>query len=78
MGGDLMGTVDKALDHLKLSVNRLEASVASSLSRQGESGLRQAQILELQAECNRLTAVTQQVDKGLERTIDRLKFVLED
>jgi dihydropteroate synthase len=73
-----MGTLDKALDHLKLSVSRLEASVASNLSRQGESGLRQAQILELQAECNRLKAVTQQVDKGLEKTIDRLKFVLED
>ena len=78
LGGDLVGALDKALDHLKLSISRLEASVATSSSRKSESGHRQAQIAELQAECDRLTAVTQQIDKGLEKTIDRLKFVLED
>ena len=43
-----------------------------------ESEQMQAQVKHLQARCDRLLEVTKQVDEGLDKTIDRLKFVLED
>jgi hypothetical protein len=37
----------------------------------------QAQVKQLQARCDRLLDITKQVDEGLDKTIDRLKLVLE-
>ena len=72
-----MSSLDQAINRLQKSVDRLEASISVRASKNSESDGVQAQVKELQARCDRLLEVTQQGDEGLDKTIDRLKFVLE-
>ena len=72
-----MSSLDQAINRLQKSVDRLEASVSVSASKHAGSDEMQAQVKQLQARCDRLLEVTKQVDEGLDKTIDRLKFVLE-
>ena len=73
-----MSSLDQAVNRLQQSVDRLEASINVSTSKNDGSEEIQAQVKQLQARCDRLLDVTQQVDEGLGKTIDRLKFILED
>ena len=72
-----MSSLDQAINRLQQSVDRLEASINVSASKNDESGEMQKQVKQLQARCDRLLEVTKQVDEGLDKTIDRLKLVLE-
>ena len=73
-----MSSLDQAVNRLQQSVDRLEASISVSPSKNDGSEEMQAQVKQLQARCDRMLEVTKQVDEGLGKTIDRLKFVLED
>ena len=73
-----MSSLDQAITRLQQTVDRLEASMSASASKNTESDGIQTQVKLLQARCDRLLEVTMQVDAGLDKTIDRLKFVLED
>ena len=73
-----MNSLDQAINRLQQAVDRLEASISVRASRNAESDGVQAQVKQLQARCDRLLEVTKQVDEGLDKTIDRLKFILED
>ena len=73
-----MSSLDQAVNRLQQSVDRLEASINVSTSKNDGSEEMQAQVKQLQARCDRLLEVTKQVDEGLGKTIDRLKFILED
>ena len=77
-GVSLVSSLDQAINRLQQSVDRLEASIDVSASQNDESGEMQEQVKHLQARCDRLLEVTKQVDEGLDKTIDRLKFILED
>ena len=66
-----MSSLDQAINRLQQSVEKLESSLNASASKNAESD-------QIQARCDRLLEVTKQVDEGLDKTIDRLKFVLED
>ena len=72
-----MSSLDHAINRLQQSVDRLEASISVSASKNAESDEMQAQVKHLQARCDRLLEITKQVDEGLDKTIGRLKFVLE-
>ena len=72
-----MSSLDQAINRLQQSVDRLEASISVSASKNAESDEVLAQVKQLQARCARLLEVTKQVDEGLDKTIDRLKLVLE-
>ena len=72
-----MSSLDQAINRLQQSVDRLEASISVSASNSAGSNELQVQVKQLQARCDRLLEVTKQVDRGLDKTIDRLKFVLE-
>ena len=73
-----MSSLDQAINRLQQSVEKLESSLNASASKNDESGEMQNQVKQLQARGDRLLEVTKQVDEGLDKTIDRLKFVLED
>ena len=73
-----MSSLDQAINRLQQSVDKLELSLTASASKNAESDQIEAQVKQLQARCDRLLEVTKQVDEGLDKTIDRLKFVLED
>ncbi|MFL2934832.1 MAG: hypothetical protein ACJZ2G_07915 [Thalassobaculaceae bacterium] len=70
-----MSSLDQAINRLQQSVDRLEVSISVSASKNSESDGMQAQVKQLQAQCDRLLEVTKQVDEGLDKTIDRLKLV---
>jgi prefoldin subunit 5 len=72
-----VNSLDQAINRLRQSVDTLEASISVRASKNTESDGVQAQVKQLQARCDRLLEVTKQVDEGLDKTIDRLKFVLE-
>jgi hypothetical protein len=69
--------VNQALNRLNQAVDILETSVANSSVRITESDENKAKSLALRAEYDELAAVTKEVNSGLEKTINRLKFVLE-
>ena len=69
--------VNQALKRLSQAVDRLETSVANSSVRIAESDDSKAEFLALRSEYDELAAVSKEVNSGLERTINRLKFVLE-
>ena len=73
-----MSSLDQAINRLQQSVDKLESSLTASASKNAESDQIEVQVKQLQARCDRLLEVTKQVDEGLDKTIDRLKFVLED
>ena len=73
-----MRSLDQAITRLQQSVEILESALNASASKNAESDQIEAQVKQLQARCDRLLEVTKQVDEGLDKTIDRLKFVLED
>ena len=73
-----MSSLDQAINRLQQTVDKLESSLTASASKNVESDQVEAQVKQLQARCDRLLEVTKQVDEGLDKTIDRLKFVLED
>ena len=73
-----MSSLDQAINRLQQSVEKLELSFNASASKNTESDQMQAQVKQLQARYDRLLELTKQVDEGLDKTIDRLKFVLED
>ena len=73
-----MSSLDQAINRLHQSVEKLELSFNASASKNNESDQMQAQVKQLQARYDRLLELTKQVDEGLDKTIDRLKFVLED
>ena len=73
-----MSSLDQAINRLQQSVEKLESSLNASASKNTEWDQMQTQVKQLQARCDRLLEVTKQVDEGLDKTIDRLKFVLED
>ena len=73
-----MSSLDQAINRLQQSVDKLELSLTASASKNAESDQIEAQVKQLQARCDRLLEVTKQVDEGLDKTIGRLKFVLED
>ena len=77
-GVSLVSSLDQAIDRLQQSVDRLEVSISVSTSKNAESEEMQAQVKQLQVRCDRLLEVTNQVDEGLGKTINRLKFILED
>ena len=73
-----MSSLDQAINRLQQSVDKLESSLNANASKNAESESLQVQVKQLQARCDRLLEVTKRVDQGLDKTIDRLKFVLED
>ena len=73
-----MSSLDQAINRIHQSEEKIATSLNESESKNAESAQMQAQVKQLQARCDRLLEVTKQVDEGLDKTIDRLKFVLED
>ena len=73
-----MRSLDQAINRLQQSVDKLESSLNANALKNAESEQMKAQVQQLQARCDRLLEVTKHVDEGLDKTIDRLKFVLED
>ena len=69
--------VNQALNRLNQAVDRLETSVANSSVRIAESDDSKAKFLALRSEYDELAAVTREVNDGLDKTINRLKLVLE-
>ena len=69
--------VNQALNRLNQAVDILATSVANSSVRITESDENKAKSLALRTEYDELAAVTKEVNSGLEKTINRLKFVLE-
>ena len=69
--------VNRALNRLNQAVDKLEVSVANNSVRIAESEDSKAKFLTLRTEYDELAAVTKEVNNGLDKTINRLKFVLE-
>ena len=69
--------VNQALNRLNQAVDRLEISVANSSVRITESDDNKAKFMALRTEYDELAVVTKEVNSGLDKTINRLKFVLE-
>jgi len=69
--------VSQALNRLNQAVDRLEVSVANSSVRIAESDDNKSKFMALQDEYDELATTTKEVGSGLDKTINRLKFVLE-
>jgi uncharacterized protein YukE len=69
--------VNQALNRLNQAVDRLEKSVENSSVRVAESDNNKVKFLALRTEYDELAAVTKEVNNGIGKTINRLKYILE-